>query len=93
MSFLSPRRREFAKRQLEVDAEARAVHEEAIALGVRNAYRQGLADGVKLTLDQLEDSKDAPAPEGAYTGPVPDELASWLRRARNNYRKVEHGEL
>lgn len=41
------------------------------------AYRMGWCDGVQETLLQLRNSSTVSA-GGGYTGPMPDELVTWL---------------
>jgi hypothetical protein len=54
---------------------------EAVRTRLAEAYAQGFTDGIRETLDQLEDqSKQAPA--GGYRGTVPPELQIWIDNVR-----------
>lgn len=46
------------------------------------AYQDGMKDGIKMMLDQIEADPAALAPEGQYHGPLPAELREWLAGVR-----------
>lgn len=46
------------------------------------AYQDGMKDGIKMMLDQIQADPAALAPEGQYHGPMPDELRDWLAGVR-----------
>lgn len=50
------------------------------------AYQDGMRDGIKMMLDQIERAPAALAPDGQYTGPIPDELRTWLAGVRRRLR-------
>lgn len=49
-------------------------------------YRKGLADGVKIMLDQIEDKDTAAG--FVYTGPIPDELKRYLADVRERLQEM-----